>query len=777
MKTLNFLLIAILLTAGNFLCYAQSDFKNMVNRYLDHYYETTSPVKVYVHLDKYLYEKGENVWITAIAANRFTQQLVTGAEDITIKLFNDKGSEILGKSLRLENGVAKGTIPLMDYVNAGNYTLKAFHKSSQEALYRRNFAVKDHAIPYHLVNARFQDKFYKAGEEINIHIAATDYFKEPLRRANYEYHVMTGSQHILSGKGKLDKSGAAVVTFSIPGAAADDGLAFNLTVEENKVLENITVPIPVQSENVKVFFYPEGGSLVAELTNKLAIKAYGAEGGDFPFAGSILNENGEKLGEVQSDESGKATFSFLPHEGQTLTLQITSPYPLSKVFHLPQPLPAGATLSLSSIGDGNVNLKVRHFPEQERIYYLGIIHKGNMYEAQKINLKSETQLDFSSLRPGINKFTLFNPRMEPVSEVLVYAPQSAETSIEAAFTADTYKNREKVTLNLNGNVPLYYAFSAVDEYRLQPPESRSTLLSHFNIDTELAGDIVINPKYLAQPRALSQKINELLPYTYAIDSWKDIYGSNNKIIGFQGERKTPPLRQQNTAAILKDGNIHHSNFTEEVYYLANNPVLIEKLNEQKKVKKSDPLYKQQLRNGVALRDVIKNMKQYDVIGDKIVFLGARNSLNYQGGALIVLDGIKLGESIGILNQINPYDIEEIFISTNAGDIHRYTGLNSVGIIEIKTKRGISPENEDAADYDKEFQSPDYSKNENTEDDLRTTIFYAPFGEAAAFPENITFYHSDIRTNVIGRIEGLDEHGNAFYREVSYSSFNYSEENQ
>jgi len=106
----------------------------------------------------------------------------------------------------------------------------------------------------------------------------------------------------------------------------------------------------------------------------------------------------------------------------------------------------------------------------------------------------------------------------------------------------------------------------------------------------------------------------------------------------------------------------------------------------------DETYLKYLRSGSSITDVIKMIKPYQIVdGDKIVFPGGSNSLMAQDGALIVLDGQKMGTSASVLNTISPYDIESINISTSPVEISRYTGLNSVGLIEIRTRRGESPE--------------------------------------------------------------------------------------
>ncbi len=137
------------------------------------------------------------------------------------------------------------------------------------------------------------------------------------------------------------------------------------------------------------------------------------------------------------------------------------------------------------------------------------------------------------------------------------------------------------------------------------------------------------------------------------------------------------------------------------------------------VGRQDETYLKYLRSGSSILDVIKMIKPYQIVdGDKIVFPGGSNSLMAQDGALIVLDGQKMGTSASTLNTISPYDIESISISTSPVEISRYTGLNSVGLIEIRTRRGESPEK----------LKVDENKNSRQEfrgDERETTLYWSP----------------------------------------------------
>jgi hypothetical protein len=76
------------------------------------------------------------------------------------------------------------------------------------------------------------------------------------------------------------------------------------------------------------------------------------------------------------------------------------------------------------------------------------------------------------------------------------------------------------------------------------------------------------------------------------------------------------------------------------------------------------------------------------MGNKIVFASIGiNSFSYQDGALIVIDGVKVGTDAGILNSIPVTEIDKVNVYTDPIDIQRFTGLNNSGIVEIITKKG------------------------------------------------------------------------------------------
>lgn len=176
-------------------------------------------------------------------------------------------------------------------------------------------------------------------------------------------------------------------------------------------------------------------------------------------------------------------------------------------------------------------------------------------------------------------------------------------------------------------------------------------------------------------------------------------------------------------------------------YLSSNPGLLRKVPVRRSAAQSgvpakSEAYKSILQSSTNLLDVIKVIKPYNLQSGQIVFVGTQNSIHFQSGALIVIDGQRMGTTADILNTISPSDVESINVSLDPADIQKYTGLNNVGVIEINTKRGktqqvVMPAAEVHVDrYEAGFRVParflgPEALRSGASTDLRSTLYWEP----------------------------------------------------
>ena len=189
---------------------------------------------------------------------------------------------------------------------------------------------------------------------------------------------------------------------------------------------------------------------------------------------------------------------------------------------------------------------------------------------------------------------------------------------------------------------------------------------------------------------------------------------------------------------------------------------------------NEPAYKKYLQTSTSLIEVIKVIKPFNLQGDLIIFPGGNNSINAQDGALIVVDGQKMGTSASVLNSFSPLDVESINISTNPVDIQRYTGLNSVGLIEIRTKRGEHPVAVSAGAAEKLFENGfrvprDFWQKKSENPEMQpTTLFWEP---SVTISKNGEWEFEAATNQVVGkfllRIDAIDGEGQIIHAEETF----------
>ncbi|MBS3806814.1 MAG: TonB-dependent receptor plug domain-containing protein [Bacteroidales bacterium] len=161
---------------------------------------------------------------------------------------------------------------------------------------------------------------------------------------------------------------------------------------------------------------------------------------------------------------------------------------------------------------------------------------------------------------------------------------------------------------------------------------------------------------------------------------------------------------------------------------------------------------------------------FTVDHNKILFRGYNSILpGQQSGALIVLDGINMGENYHNVDFLNAEDIDKIKVIKNAGSALKYTSQNRGGLIAIETKDGAWKKKASASkDADnptttlqgyalkKDFYAPEYPSREAKLNrvDLRQTLYWNPdIRVDTSGSASVTFYNSDIKMEAVCRVQG------------------------
>lgn len=199
-------------------------------------------------------------------------------------------------------------------------------------------------------------------------------------------------------------------------------------------------------------------------------------------------------------------------------------------------------------------------------------------------------------------------------------------------------------------------------------------------------------------------------------------------------------------------------FTERLISLTQTPgkpYIVHEQNNAKKLNRAIAAEDQQNQGYSSdrnLPDIIQSIKAYHIDKGKIYFgTSPMKPNNTQDGALIVLDGIKMGTDASVLNTIQVPDIAKINVSTNTMDIQRYSALNTNGVIEIYTRK-----------------SKEFLNNQNNENRSSTLYWNPSLMTDEKGIASFSFNNPDDSAEVLVVVNGITATGVCGYGTIQYS---------
>jgi hypothetical protein len=736
--------------------YAQ-DIREVLNQRFEKYQSSAPQERVFIINDRDIYAPGEYIWLSAAIYDVLATKMATQSNKVKVRLLNSELNEILYKEIPVNDGFGDGFVILPNKLSDGLYYLTGnTDKSGRESYYRQKIIIRNKIVPPFVIEASFPDRRFLPGEEIAFNILFKDHYNEPLKNIPYQLNLYDGKQMIQSISGKQKKDGETVMV-KVPENLKSGMMSYKIVVDnKGKKVENMGV-IPLLTNKIFVDFYPENGSLTDELPTRVNCFVYDACSVPIQVEADIVSENGV-VSAISMDANGFASFDLTPEFGKKYYLQIKKPVLVETGYTLPNVLKEGFTLSIVKKEGNTIHCRIRNGHMGERLVFLVGISENEIFSFTELKFAGETTatIDISNAHGATGYFILVNSEANIEAEHIAILKPTDTTPLSLRVSEGIARPRSKVEIDVSAPVePGRLVFTAVnsawkaDQLRNQPISLLSLPFDIFHTPIMQhileQGDVDIE-KYLAtyEPRLFGWDKILNTDGTFQRHDLPEKFIMNRIVydeISAQG------------LVTRSAGMIYISNVLSSSGFAAANPKYIYELH--KIQTKSIPSYKTMLENGTPIMEVVKIIKPYNMYGNKIVFQGGANSLMAQDGALIIIDGINRGSDAAILSSLNPHDIENINISTNPSDIQRYSGLNSVGIIEIETKRGeeLIEQVQEVISDNQQFESPDYEmKKDSKSIDWRSTLYWKiEKKEGDGRTIGFRYFNTDLITNVVGDV--------------------------
>jgi hypothetical protein len=263
----------------------------------------------------------------------------------------------------------------------------------------------------------------------------------------------------------------------------------------------------------QVSFFPEGGSLVDNVSSIVAFKAVNYLGKGCDVSGKIFSSGGELITTFKSTHLGMGTFFLRPLPGLKYYSIVRGADSIDIKTESPTSFPTGVTFSVSVNQNNELLIITKTNPEtlallSDRDLLLSFSIRKEVFKTIPIKIKSPVTsfvIPTDNLPEGILMLTLSTLEDLPLSERLIYNEREAPLKIQIETDKHLYGKREPVTLKISlsedsiiereGNVSLAVVNENLTDQTSYFPR---TISSWFLLESDVRGNVE-DPSYYFDP--------------------------------------------------------------------------------------------------------------------------------------------------------------------------------------------------------------------------------------------------------------------------------------
>ena len=321
-----------------------------------------------------------------------------------------------------------------------------------------------------------------------------------------------------------------------------DQLFFNkeiVVMNSTVTKDEITDEEKFVKNKLNITFFPEGGSLVDNISSVVAFKAVNALGKGCDVSGKIYTSKGELVTTFKSAHLGMGSFNFRPISGLSYYSIVKDSTGAEVRTAIPKSLSSGITLS-ASIQNNELLITAKTNPQT-----LPLVQNRDLvlsFSVRKITLKSFSfkmksynntfSLPVDSLPDGIVMMTLSAPGDLPLSERLIFIQKENDFEVTIEPRKPVYNQRDSVEIRISFSTgsdirPEAFLSLSAAEKSFTDNNARypTTISSWFLLESDVRGPIE-EPSSYFNPSNLNRLPDlDLLLLT---QGWRDFEWKYNK---------------------------------------------------------------------------------------------------------------------------------------------------------------------------------------------------------------------------------------------------------
>jgi len=475
-----------------------------IEKALDGFHGATKGRRGYIAIDKPLYQPGESIWFRTF--DLASADLSPGERDITtFKLISPRGSTVIEKRVLTENGGAANDFVLPAGVAGGEYILRA--ESDRGTVTERKVIVSTYQPPRIKKKLEFLRKAYGPGDTVMATVELHRATGEAMAAKTVTGLVTLDGTDLTRTPVTTDAQGNAVVQFTLPTSIQrGDGL-LTILVDDGGVTESVQKRIPITLADLQLSMFAEGGDPIAGLPTRIYFAAKNALDKPADIEGKVVDDHGATVALVRSYHDGMGRFDLVPDPRRSYKLEITRPTGIARTFALPAAKASGCALqAIDDFGSARAEVRVAVWCTQAQdVVTTAVLREkrvATVTTAVRAGAPTVIALPVPVGTQGAVRVTVFDQRLAPQAERLVYRNRGADLKIAIKPDRATYNPRDQVSLAIEATGPdgkpvaAELAVSVVDDTVLAfADDKQATLLARLYLEAEMPGQKIEEPNF------------------------------------------------------------------------------------------------------------------------------------------------------------------------------------------------------------------------------------------------------------------------------------------
>lgn len=412
-------------------------------------YQDIHPIeKMYLHVDKYTYTAGETIWFKAYTTVGIDNLLSNISNIAYVELISPKEEVVSSIRIPMLTGLGMGDITLADTLIEGTYRLRAYTNwmRNDSSIYFFNENIQ-------ISNGRLDNILsYSSLENGNYNVQLRGLQGEPLSGETVRYEISREGKNLKRGRVKTNDNGQLEIPFRDDYAEAKLFISFTNKAQA-PVKKIFKLPKSTFLEN-SVQFFPEGGNLLTNSINKVAVKTLQPDGLGIASKTTILAATGDTLATVETNALGMGASPLFVQDTEALTAHTIFEDGTTITSDLPTPISSGYTIQMNNGNADRLFAQINISPDKQddRDVYFVVQYMGYVYYASK-QPASKEELVFSvpkkGLPNGVLTISILNSQLTPVIERPIFSYNETKT-LPLTIDIDSPVNatRKKVTVSL-----------------------------------------------------------------------------------------------------------------------------------------------------------------------------------------------------------------------------------------------------------------------------------------------------------------------------------------